>query len=55
MGALLQLLLDSLAMAVSPLNLTLRRRQPYARALTQIRRAAFPAWDEGCIERLRGK
>jgi hypothetical protein len=39
----------------SPLNLTLRRHQPYARALTQMRLAAFPAWDDGCVERLRGK
>jgi len=39
----------------SPLNLTLRRQQPYARALTQMRLAAFPAWDDGCVERLRGK
>jgi hypothetical protein len=44
-----------LSQYASPLNLTLRRRQPYARALTQIRLAAFPAWDDGCVERLRGK
>jgi predicted GIY-YIG superfamily endonuclease len=39
----------------SPLNLTLRRREPYARALSAMRRAAFPSSDIGCVERLRGK
>ena len=42
-----------LSECASPLNLTLRRQEPFARSLLAMRRAAFRDWDRHCVQRLR--
>jgi hypothetical protein len=46
---------ELLSMYASPLNVTLRRGEPFARALLEMRREAFRSWDGAHVRRIRSQ